>query len=73
MPENYHLLKDLLKLRIRMVCTSGDIIICKLVSKTLIKLLQYLPKTGSIHVNKAEKLYKISPDFSVSVAELKNS
>jgi hypothetical protein len=39
MPESYHLLKDLLKLRIRMICTGGDIVICKPRAKTLIKFL----------------------------------
>jgi hypothetical protein len=72
MPANYHLLKDLLQLRIRMVCASGDIIISELVAKALIKFLQYLPQTGGIHVNKAEKLYKISSNLSVSLTEFKN-
>lgn len=72
MHENYHLLKDLLKLRIRMICTSGDIIISELVAKAFIKFLQYLAYTSSIHINKAEKLYEIKPDFSVCIMQLIN-
>jgi hypothetical protein len=48
----YHLLEDLLELRIRMVCSSRDVIICKLIAKALIELLKYLPDTSSVRIKK---------------------
>ena len=64
----YHLLEDLLKLRIRMICPSRDVIICKLITKALIKLLKYFPDASSIDIKKPKELHKIISNFPVSLS-----
>lgn len=64
----YHLLEDLLKLRIRVVCPSRDIIICELIAKAFIELLKYLPDASSIHIKKPKELHKIISNFPVSIS-----
>lgn len=63
----YHLLEYLLKLRIRMVCPSRDVIICELIAKALIKLFEYLPDASCIHIKKPKELHKIISNLPVSL------
>jgi len=50
------MLEHLLQLGVRMISTSFDIVISESISKTFIKLLQYLTQTNGIYLNKKEKL-----------------
>lgn len=62
----YHMLEHLLKLRVRMISTSFDIVVCKSISKTFVKLLQYLSQANCIQLNKIQELQKILSHFSIS-------
>lgn len=53
---HYHMSEHLSQLRIRMICPSPDIVICEPISKTFVKLLQYLSDPNGIHFNEKEKL-----------------
>ena len=50
------MLKHLLQLGVRMICTSLDIVISESITEAFIKLLQYLTQTNSIYLNEKEKL-----------------
>lgn len=52
----YHVLKHLLKLRIRMIGTSFDIVIGKFVAEPFVKLLKDLTQANGIYLNERKKL-----------------
>lgn len=53
------MLKHLLKLRVRMVCTSLDIVISELVTEPLVELLQNLTKSDCIQLDKVQQLQQL--------------
>lgn len=65
------MLKHLFKLRVRMICTSLDIVISELITKSLIKLLQDLTQSNCIEFDKMKESKKIPSHISIPLYQIR--
>lgn len=63
--KTYHMLENLLELRVRVVRSATDIVICKFVTQPFVELLQYLPYCIGVNIDKLQELYEIEANFPV--------